>query len=95
MTGSTEIPLTGNRAGCVTCGEVFSGDSNFDRHWVGRFDVEASHPEARRCLTRDEMIARRFVLDDAGVWRSPGSSGRLHRAPIPTAPVEQESKEVA
>ena len=75
--------LTGSRCLCRSCGETFSGESPFDMHRTGRFE-DGSDP--RRCLTRDEMAERRMVLDEAGVWRSPGSSGRLRvppRRPIP------------
>jgi hypothetical protein len=54
--------LTGSRCKCSGCGEVFSRERAFDRHRVGRYGVD------RRCLTLDEMRARGWELNKAGVW---------------------------
>ena len=71
MTSLTAPKLKGARCQCSTCGLVFGGESIFDRHRKGRFDVSPPHPEARRCLTPAELGADGMFPDDYGVWRRP------------------------
>lgn len=79
------IPFRGARSGCTSCGEVFSGESAFDRHRIFVCGHDYRHREqcwdGRRCLRPPEMRKAGMVLDDAGVWRNPGASGRVRAAP--------------
>jgi hypothetical protein len=54
---------------CTTCGEDFGGIVAFDLHRVGEHEhlFSAEHPEGRRCLSSQEMVA-------CGMWR--GARGR-------------------
>lgn len=47
---------------CAACCESFSGPTTGDAHRVGRHD-------ARRCLTPDEMTAKRWHKDQRDIWR--------------------------
>ena len=51
--------LRGDRCRCRACGEYVNSTSAFDRHRVGAYDLTAPK-HGRRCLTPDEMRARRM-----------------------------------
>jgi hypothetical protein len=84
-----DIPLRGGRCRCGDCGQTFSGLEPFDMHQVGRYEVvdpktgTTRVTNTRHCLSLREMVERGMVLDEAGVWRTPGSSGRRSRSRVP------------
>lgn len=58
---------------CPTCGEYFASFSAFSRHRVGSFGVPIPNtrrytPSQRRCLTREEMLARKMGENRSGYW---------------------------
>lgn len=55
--------LTGSRCLCRGCGEHFNSPSAFDLHRVGR-------PEARRCLSSNEMVEAGMTRNAGGFWVS-------------------------
>lgn len=55
--------LTGSRCLCRGCGEHFNSPTAFDLHRVGR-------PEARRCLSTDEMVEAAMTRNAGGFWVS-------------------------
>jgi hypothetical protein len=52
---------------CSGCGITFSSLGSFDRHRVGSYEKQE-----RRCLTEDEMIARKMRKSKLGYWTSGG-----------------------
>lgn len=56
------MKLTGKRAQCTACGEVFSTDSNFEKHRKGRHGIDRHcvHPSTVGLVCKD------------GIWRGPG-----------------------
>lgn len=50
---------------CRACGCVFSSVSSFDKHRVGKHE-----PMERRCLSVDEMLAKKMVQNSKGWWTS-------------------------
>jgi hypothetical protein len=55
--------LTGSRCVCRGCGQYFNSTSAFDLHRVGK-------PEARRCLSTDEMVEAGMTRNAGGFWVS-------------------------
>lgn len=55
---------------CSACKETFSSVSSFDSHRVGKYE-----PMTRRCLTRDEMLAKNMVLNERGMWTTGAFTG--------------------
>lgn len=63
--------LTGRRCQCGACGAIFSGESAFSIHRVGKLvDVQPAY--GRRCLDADEMEAAGLKLVGE-VWKSADS----------------------
>lgn len=50
---------------CTACHETFTSNSVGDQHRVGSF-ADLDGPDARRCLTPDEMRAKKWVRREAG-----------------------------
>jgi len=51
---------------CVTCHRSFRSQSGFDKHRIGRFDID------RRCMTEDELSAVMVCSDTVNqLWRFP------------------------
>jgi hypothetical protein len=55
--------LTGSRCVCRGCGQCFNSIFAFDLHRVGK-------PEARRCLSNDEMVEAGMTRNAGGFWVS-------------------------
>jgi hypothetical protein len=55
--------LKGDRNQCQGCKEFFNSTGAFDKHRVGQHGVD------RRCMTKDEMLAKEMHLGDDGFWR--------------------------
>jgi hypothetical protein len=55
--------LTGSRCRCRGCSEHFNSLTAFDLHRVGR-------PEARRCLSNNEMVEAGMTRNAGGFWVS-------------------------
>lgn len=51
---------------CAACREPFISQRLFDEHRVGKF-----HPNERRCLSKDEMVAKGW-RHDGKTWRGIG-----------------------
>jgi hypothetical protein len=66
---------------CSACGKDFGGVRAFDLHRVGKheYDYNPDHPDGRRCLSEQEMLARGMYLNESGRWSQPrnGLSERL------------------
>ena len=56
------VAITGSRCICPTCRLVFSGESAFDRHRVGSYQLDE-----RRCLSIREMAAKDLFAKPSGV----------------------------
>lgn len=56
--------LAGSRNQCGGCREYFNSNTAFEKHRTGEFGVD------RRCLTPDEMIAKKMSKNAAGFWVS-------------------------
>ena len=56
--------LAGSRNQCGGCREYFNSNTAFEKHRTGEFGVN------RRCLTPDEMIAKKMSKNAAGFWVS-------------------------
>lgn len=54
--------LTGDNNQCTGCGELFKSTAAFEKHRVGEFGVD------RRCLTPDEMLAKKMAVNARGFW---------------------------
>lgn len=54
--------LTGDRNQCRGCGEYFNSSNAFERHRTGEHGVN------RRCLTPDEMLAKKMQKNSQGFW---------------------------
>lgn len=66
---------------CGACGEPFQSQGLFDEHRVGSYDragedrvVKGKRVGPRRCLTRDEMLAKGW-RHDGRTWRGPKREG--------------------
>lgn len=55
--------LRGDRNQCQGCMEYFNSTHAFEKHRVGE------HGKDRRCLSRQEMLAKGMVLGADGFWR--------------------------
>jgi hypothetical protein len=55
--------LRGDRNQCQGCKEYFNSTGAFDKHRTGKHVID------RRCMTKDEMLAKGMVLRDDGFWR--------------------------
>ncbi len=72
---------------CPTCGERFGGITAFEIHRIGAFPVaNDEHPvpvgeaaKSRRCLTADEMLAKKLHLDGQGKWVRPCDNAKTLR----------------
>lgn len=60
--------LTGNRCECPSCGLLFTGIREFDRHRVGAFVKLAGGGHSRRCLSPAELVVRGWRQNDRGFW---------------------------
>lgn len=60
--------LGGDRNQCPECSEYFNSTGAFSMHRVGEYTRDANGRSMRRCLTPDEMGARRMAKNDAGFW---------------------------
>ena len=60
--------LAGSRNQCGGCREYFNSTESFEKHRTGKFGVD------RRCLTPDEMIAKKMSKNTAGFWISKSMS---------------------
>lgn len=78
-------------AECATCGLVFASDLSFDKHRVGKYERYDKggqvliQPDARRCLSEEELVGRGWRQNRWGRW--------THRAPrgvVPTVPEPAE-----
>ena len=54
--------VSGDRNQCPGCSELFNSSAAFDKHRTGVFGVD------RRCMTAEEMYARKMAKNDAGYW---------------------------
>ena len=64
MTQISEMKkLKGDRNQCKGCKEFFNSTGAFDKHRVGQHGVD------RRCMTKEEMLAKEMFLGDDGFWR--------------------------
>jgi len=57
--------LTGKRCGCPTCGEVFSTESNFERHRVG------DYRSGRVCVAPETVGLNLVETATGSVWKMP------------------------
>lgn len=62
------ITLRGDRNECPGCNELFNSTYAFDKHRTGKFGLKAADPEARRCMTVPEMLAKGMEKNAAGFW---------------------------
>lgn len=58
---------------CRTCGHDFGGVTAFDLHRVGKHQYlhDDEHPDGRRCLTEQEMLAIGMYVNGQGRWSQP------------------------
>ena len=56
------------KAICSGCGQIFGGESGFEKHRAGEFRKLDVTPSQRRCLTPQEMLARGLHQDERGRW---------------------------
>ena len=54
---------SGDRNQCPTCHKHFNSTSAFDRHRTGKVGTKE-----RRCMTTEEMEAKKMCLNAAGFW---------------------------
>lgn len=59
----TNGKLTGNRCKCVVCGEVFSTESNFNKHRVGQYGFD------RKCLNPASANLRIVSTSTGTIWK--------------------------
>jgi len=57
-----------NGGHCATCHLSFASQTGFDKHRVGRYNQT---PSERRCLTREELTAKGWTVDEHFVVRMP------------------------
>jgi hypothetical protein len=57
------VTLRGDRNQCSGCSKLFNSTHAFEKHRTGE------HGIYRRCMTTDEMQARKMVLGADGFWR--------------------------
>jgi len=68
--------LSGDRCRCGSCGLYFTSTKNFEAHRRGA-------PDARRCLTADDLLSRGYGPNAAGFWRRPKDGSLKSRRHIP------------
>lgn len=68
------VTLRGDRNQCAGCDELFNSTHAFEKHRTGE------HGKDRRCMTRDEMLARGMVLGADGFWRGSAMPARVVEA---------------
>jgi len=65
------------RAECTSCLELFTGETAFNMHRTGSYgepiydrkkQLKGYTKHTRRCLTVDEMVAKKMVKNDKGIW---------------------------
>lgn len=56
------LNLTGDKNQCQGCKKYFKSVAAFDKHRHGDFGVD------RRCMTDDEMTAKKMAVNAAGFW---------------------------
>lgn len=61
----TEAVLTGKRCKCPVCHEVFSTESNFNRHRKGEYGVN------RHCINPEDVGLVIVSLSSGTVWKMP------------------------
>ena len=55
---------------CRSCSLDFSSLGAFDRHRVGKHELDwPEHPDGRRCMDESEMIEAGMEVDSRGRWR--------------------------
>ena len=57
--------LKGDKNQCAGCSEYFNSTLAFEKHRVGEHK-----DNGRRCLTAEEMIAKKMALNAKGFWVS-------------------------
>ena len=89
------VLIAGSRCFCDTCHLVFSGESAFDRHRIGRYE-----PYQRRCLTIPQMASKHLYPKPSGVIGrrvsradAPGNSGPSPGPQTPTGTKAQSLPE--
>lgn len=68
--GIRDERLKGRACKCAACGEYFNSPGSFATHRVGPED-------ARRCLTKREMVAMGGNLDPGGRWTALRKNAKL------------------
>lgn len=61
----TNAKLTGKRCQCPECGEVFSTESNFNKHRKGSYGID------RHCVDPESVGLVVGQVGDNTVWRGP------------------------
>jgi hypothetical protein len=62
---------------CGACGSDFTSVEAFDRHRVGKHDLDyPEHEDGRRCLVGWELSDLGWLVDARGRWFDPERSGR-------------------
>ncbi|OLD63402.1 MAG: hypothetical protein AUF65_02380 [Chloroflexi bacterium 13_1_20CM_50_12] len=66
------------RSQCTACSETFSSESGFNMHRTGSYGDPIYDPKGkvvigyakseRRCLTEDEMLQKKMIKNDKGIW---------------------------
>lgn len=70
------MKLRGNRCQCSECGEYFGSVNGFDRHRTGKYEMTPPN-YGRRCLTPEEMTAKKMRQNERGFWVSGNMPARL------------------
>ena len=71
-----------DRCRCMGCGAYFRGSGTFGLHRVGDWLLDGAN---RRCLTREEMSAKGWLVDEAGFWiraRMPASASTSRNSAV-------------
>jgi len=84
------------RSQCSGCSEIFSSESSFTMHRTGSYGDpiydESKHitgytKHERRCLTEPEMLAKKMVRNEKGMWTTgefdQAASDRMRPKDIP------------
>lgn len=77
MVTRSKARLTGQRNQCPACGELFTRNSVFAKHRVGKFGI------SRRCMTVDEMNAAGMFKGEDQFWRGAKYGGPYCPRPGP------------
>lgn len=57
---------------CGACGSDFTSVDLFDRHRVGKHELDyPEHADGRRCLTVEEVTAKGWARNERGRWQDP------------------------